>query len=548
MNAIDEARKSVERLSLSGRQTLQTVIEQFGMLPFHDEQLLRYVHPGYSGAEYRLGMLELELAGLVKGYRKGWGDKVYLIPPRQFRGCWQAVSRIEAPDAIDESMVLYNLSNEEAPIPFGERLMHGLAEVAKCGLAQTAKGSWPKRTVERVVRALAMKEDELDPLHLAAREPGCPLPFALFLDFAVCEGWLVQEGREYRLDVRRLLLWLKRTQADRDRTLAIFWTETYSAAEPSLAKAAAFVAEWPCDRWYSPAVVAVSDHALVKSITAWCRLMANLGWMEEAALFDGQQVYRWTVDLNEDIAEPAETLYARIAPDGDIFVPREASQIASFGLELIARRATSDFVVVYRLESDSVRKAIESGVSSKQVFDFLTAVSGEEVPAALAVAIEGWISEAAGSIREKGKSHGFAVSLSDLMRDEIEPSPATPTPGGRPVLLPHDTNGMTELKPADPAIHFQGLDSLPVSWRSQMRAYHPSTRRELVERALSWRTAVKLTIRGEVVPFIPDKLVEDEGGWCVSGDLRWDGQVERTQLTPHMWDEMMLLIPEFTKH
>ncbi|MFC4100976.1 hypothetical protein [Paenibacillus xanthanilyticus] len=547
---VDETEERIERLSPNGRQTLQSVIKHFGMLPFRDEQLLRHVQPGCSGAEYRLGLIELEMAGLVKSYRKGWGDKAYMVPRGQFKRCWRMANPMLHPTVIDENMVLYSLhgSDEETHLPFGERLMHGLAELVNGGLTLTSKGSWPKRTIEKVVRALAMKENELAALKLTARESGCPLPFALFLDIALHEGWLAVEGRECRLEMNRLLSWMHRTQAQREHALVSLWAEEYAAAEPALANAAAFVSGWPAYQWCSPTTGTESDGPFAKAVVDWCRLMTSFGWMEEAEIAGSRTVYRWSVDGSDHAGDTMDMPRAQIAPDGDVFVPREGPLSAAFGLELIARRVSSDVVGIYRLEAEPIRKAVESGISGERIFAFLTQISGEGAPLALVMAIEGWVSEAAGEVRETAKSRSFDSLLSDPLPSEHAVYPAPAASADRPVLLPHDMKEMTELRPSDPVALFQGIDGVPVTWRNQMREYHPSTRRELVERALSWRTAVKLNIRGKAVPFIPDKLLEDDEGWRVAGDLSVDGQVERTQLAPHMWDEMMLVIPEFTKY
>lgn len=546
----DEAIASVAGLSPYGRQTLQTVITHFGMLPFRDEQLLRHVRQGYSGAECRLGLIELELAGLVKGFRKGWGDKAHLIPRHLFRSCWEAIFTKMQPNVVDESKVLVQLDSLEAILPLSERLMHGLAELVKCGLARTAKGSWPKRTVERVGRALELEEDKLAPFKMAVCEPGIPLLFALLLDYARCEGWLVPAERNDRLEIRRLNQWLNRTQTAREQGLVCFWIEEYAAVEPSLANAAAFVARWPAYEWCTPTCDGDDDERFTDAVVRWCEAAVSLGWMEAAATFGGQKVYRWLFDMNE-IAEASYAdgrTHASIAPDGDVFVPREDALSAAFGLELIARRVSSDVVGVYRLEAESLRKAVGLGFSDAHIHRFLTWISGEELPRTLCIAIDGWISEAMDAKRDSGHSAlPFAHLLVELMQDEAADLPAG-TSAARPFAIPHNIQEMVELRPSEPSALFQGLDGVPSSWRNQMRQYHPSTRRELLEHALSWRTAVKLSIRGKAVPFIPDKLIEDENGWRVSGDLQWDGQTEHKQLAPHMWDEMMLVIPEFTKY
>jgi len=87
------------------------------------------------------------------------------------------------------------------------------------------------------------------------------------------------------------------------------------------------------------------------------------------------------------------------------------------------------------------------------------------------------------------------------------------------------------------------LERVPAMWTKQLRAYHHSTRKELIEQALHWQTPVQLRIERELRSFVPEKLEQQDDGWAVVGLLRDNPQRELIRLTPDMWEEMRLVIP-----
>ncbi|CAM4286137.1 hypothetical protein FHS16_002286 [Paenibacillus endophyticus] len=86
------------------------------------------------------------------------------------------------------------------------------------------------------------------------------------------------------------------------------------------------------------------------------------------------------------------------------------------------------------------------------------------------------------------------------------------------------------------------LDRVPAMWTKQLRAYHHSTRRELIEQALQWQTPIQLRMDRGLCAFVPEKLEQQGNEWAVIGLLR-DEPRESVRLTPDMWEEMRLLIP-----
>lgn len=105
------------------------------------------------------------------------------------------------------------------------------------------------------------------------------------------------------------------------------------------------------------------------------------------------------------------------------------------------------------------------------------------------------------------------------------------------IALPDRNNG----------IPLSRLESVPAMWTKQLRAYHHSTRKELMEHALEWQTPVQLCIEQKLQSFVPDLIEQQGSGWAVVGLLRDEHCPNRIRLTPDMWDEMRLIIPGHTE-
>jgi hypothetical protein len=87
------------------------------------------------------------------------------------------------------------------------------------------------------------------------------------------------------------------------------------------------------------------------------------------------------------------------------------------------------------------------------------------------------------------------------------------------------------------------LDLVPAMWTKQLRAYHHSTRKELIEQALQWQMPVQLQMEQALRSFIPEKLEQQDDGWAVVGLLRDEPERLMIRLTPDMWEEMRIVIP-----
>jgi len=88
---------------------------------------------------------------------------------------------------------------------------------------------------------------------------------------------------------------------------------------------------------------------------------------------------------------------------------------------------------------------------------------------------------------------------------------------------------------------------LPAHWFGALRRVHPSTRREMVKRAIEIGAAVRIVRDGAEMDILPERLEETDGGWRMIG--RPAGSAadpsSRVALDGDSWSEMRLLLPEW---
>jgi hypothetical protein len=96
-------------------------------------------------------------------------------------------------------------------------------------------------------------------------------------------------------------------------------------------------------------------------------------------------------------------------------------------------------------------------------------------------------------------------------------------------------------------MHAIRATGLPAHWFSAVRRVHPSTRREMVKRAIEIGAAVRIVREGAEMDILPERLEETDGGWRMLGralDCPPDQSV-RVALDGDSWSDMQLLLPEW---
>jgi hypothetical protein len=95
--------------------------------------------------------------------------------------------------------------------------------------------------------------------------------------------------------------------------------------------------------------------------------------------------------------------------------------------------------------------------------------------------------------------------------------------------------------------HAARATGLPAHWFGPPRPVHPSTRREMVKRAIEIGAAVRIVREGTGMDILPERLEETESGWRMLGRPAGSAAdpAVRVALDGDSWSEMQLLLPEW---
>ncbi|SFI29604.1 hypothetical protein SAMN02799624_00187 [Paenibacillus sp. UNC496MF] len=588
------ARTVWTRLPEEAALTLGLILAGFGPAPFKEEQLLQAARPGIAaGADLRLGLLRLAEAGIVFPVRRGWGEKLFVLPPDSFFVWRRAIRSTRSPQPPEVDPLSVRPIDDEGYVPpFSLQLLHVMAAMGEAGLKLTAKGVLAKRTVAKAAEQLHVRGETLAPLlppPAGAEAEAYPAGVLLALETMARQGWLVRSGQSLARDDAVWEAWLRLDAADRETALCRSLVEAIAARNGPAAAGAAALAALEAGKWFRLRDVDASHAAgqalLAKpqpsAIEPWCRLLRQLGWLELAADGAGEPAVRWRLDplgltdapREEGGREPAEPAFGpppvQLTPDGEMFAYEDCPYSVRWQLEGLAERRRTDHMTAYRLETHGYARAAGAGHTADSLAAAVEAMTGEPLPDTVRAMIRMGMdarTAAAGTVRDEAAGTARADAAGAARGDTpgaaragLEPrgdtvpgaggsasGPGEPKPVGAAFVYPPSGEGGYELLNERPSVKqlFAGIDEVPSMWLKQFRTYHHSTRRELLEQALSWRATVRLNCEGVATAFIPERIVDEADGWAVAG-YRPDAEEPQTvtKLYPGMWDEMMLVLP-----
>jgi hypothetical protein len=609
----------INRLSPYARETLSYTLRMFGAIPFEEEQLLAAALSAGSGSGLgiRMGLLELQQAGIVFAFRKTWGDTFYFLPSDAFPIWLQALvpAAVEPLTEAEARSVLR--SGEERPA-FGLQLLGFLAALARYGMSYTSKGILAKKTIEKAAARLALTNADLAELSVSyAYKEHYPLPFAVALDTALGLGLLREDGQGLCWNHTALLGWLAMPEPARELQLIRICSEKLTAYRRPVMHAAAAMAGLQAGAWYP---LGDLDGWLKQETGAgedghwrsWVEALRGLGWLQIGEGKDGEEVFRWLCDPsgiteNEWQAEPV-----RMLPSCDIYVLPEADFRIRWELEAMAELIASDRMAVYRIDGRSIARAVENGRDAAYITAILERFCGMPLPAEAAVSIRGWAGQAC---RVSFAETVLLVCETKEMADRIAAVPQVAPLLGNRLGDKHfaiDGHKQTDLRkqleragfpprkqttrlldpgmPAVPSVpkmdiasldnsqislfpkvettkailyaegsprHYELLSEpvlaqdlhrlakdIPAAWTAGPGRYHASTKREILERAISLQIPVLLATGSRKTELLPERLNGGAVRWTVEGRVRSGADAGKVTLSPEMWEDTMLCLPD----
>jgi hypothetical protein len=350
-------------------------------------------------------------------------------------------------------------------------------------------------------------------------------------------------------------------------------------------------------RWYDRQVAPESSWSFVEReenlLRQWLVPLHAFRWLETGVDEQGAVWFRWLIDhhLSAQALEPerrdgTDAFY--VQPDFELLLPPTVSPHAEWEVALFADPVSSIDMRIYRITRETFYRGLESGKSGQEIVQFLAAHATSKMPSGLEQTLVEWdkqygklqfvevtllrvsTPEIADAIHSSESCHPYILSrigeVDFIVKKEQSSQfhkhlqqmgyhPQLSNPPKMSSVVPTATEtgqskGWFSIEPSIPvydlAPSFSDMDpmyphlqDIPPLWLKEFREYHGSTRKDMIRKAIEWKSYLKLRKEGVERQIMPQSLREDSNGWMLLG-------MENAQdilLRSEDWKEMKLILP-----
>ncbi|SFS66726.1 helicase-associated domain-containing protein [Marininema halotolerans] len=534
-----------------------------------------------SSLQMSMGWIGLQRKGFLYSFRKPWGE-VLLWCPHEIREACLSVWFPHLPSARQGVSL-----NEVYPIGgFWNDVFQCLCMVDREPVPLTANGKMKQSFLRKVIAEMDLDDSGLEESPWGSDK----FPrLSLLLSYAKKEGWLTDSDGRLRLIEDKAREWIGYSWEERLQRMYSFVQQELLHNRP----------EWD-SLWYwmerhGQGATLLKDTFLAwKSVSGstsrleeweskWLRPLQSLGWIEMGQE-GGEDWWKWA-DWSPSVSRGLPQLSAYVKPDFEVLVPVFSAATERRALAQFADYMGGEqFYAHYELTPFSIRRGLERGLSINEMEQVLFKISAFPPPENILHSLRLWreqhsrvrigtevILQVASSqfadelmqdsmlsnhIRERVGPMAFLLHPDDLsvIRERLE---ARGTPaleiGERPrdgtdiKGSEHDAlEGYGELtienripawKEAVP-----GVEQLPRMWTSAPRNYHPTMRRELLEKSAQMGLPIKwLDKEKQTHQFVTKRLYHTKGGWLAEGK---DEQRQVSQSIPlEAMEQIQVILP-----
>lgn len=334
-----------------------------------------------------------------------------------------------------------------------------------------------------------------------------------------------------------------------------------------------------------------ADSLTHELLSSWIEPLSSFRFVELAADKEGGTWFRWLISPkggDETEKQPKSPSFY-VQPDFEILLLPDASLRTEWEVAAFAELKQTDHVRTYRMTKEGFHRAWEIGQSSEAIISMLQENAYYEIPEPVAVTLRQW-GEQTGKIHFEEvtllrcRSNEIADALlrnekcQPFLRDRIsavdfivpkaqltqltkcldnmgynpknsrkeannfginaENVPRNQTSG---LCYSRDSIQLYEMDAELPEKDglYPDMGDIPLSWLQDFRLYHGSTRKEMIRKAIKWKSCLQLRKEGQSRFIIPRNLREERSGWILEGleelqEIAWSGED---------WEEMKLILP-----
>jgi hypothetical protein len=570
-------------------EVLSGIVSQFAGLPFEPDSLLRDSERWTTlpGAEIRVAIARLRRSGIIYAVRKTWGDQLLYVPT-DCVSLWQSVLfPVENADAVlnREQRIMY--SDSPFRLPLSLELLKVWQFIHRHPIVITSKGGLHRPTITRLASEMLLTAEELVGLSLRyPQEESVSAPIALALDLGLVCQVLKMDNERIRTDELGLSSWLEQSVDEADVRLHEWIVSRYASQAAASHLVACAVRSLKPDVWYLSDKLGFKYEQL-EALEAWLNILESFGWLERGYAH-GRPAFRKKKGASIGIAEDEQTrsggsLY--VQPDGELIVPPDAGLRLRWEIANVADLVKADTLFVYRLTRSSAERAYLLGYSANSLLDLLGQSSEMKVPDQVEQALQDWFSrlgkvslgevmllradnpevadellgdsELCAWLGERVGDKHFVVEASSYpkLRARLQAIGYPPHELARSIpskldpffseerpdehveeerqgwIYQSNTLGMYESDRSIPGKEqlFPGMSDIPQTWISRQGAYHSSTRKELVKKAIEWQASLWVGRPGHELIFTPRRVEETDTDWNVLGLWRTSDYEQRSE-------------------
>lgn len=329
-------------------------------------------------------------------------------------------------------------------------------------------------------------------------------------------------------------------------------------------------------------------------LSAYLGPLSIFRFIELGADQEGKLWFRWLITPMKagNVIEAKDELRSAsfyVQPDYEVLLPPDVPLSIEWQIAAFADLKQTELMRTYRISKESFYRAWENGISSEEIIRLLQENAYYDVPEPVVLTLRQW-GEQAGKVQfaevtllrcrsaeiadtllrndkcqpfliERVGEMDFIVRKAQLAQlcKHLEHMGYNPnssrkskedshvltnkaltfqTPGicySRDTVQLYDME--TELPERDDL--YPDIGAIPHSWLHDFRAYHGSTRKEMIRKAIEWKSCLQLRKEGQNRVIIPRSLREEQSGWVLDG---LEAQQE-ISLSGEDWEEMKLILP-----
>jgi hypothetical protein len=510
------------------KQTLQLIVHKFATQQFNMPALLNAANSlGMAGAEAIMGLANLRKKGIVYAIRKHWGENNYCLPSETLK-IWQTIF-MKTIKPCEEQEALSITEAFDTPRYLILNIFWLLNYIEHNEIVLTSKAAIPKRHLLKITKKLHWNEKLLpfwkpDQIITDTYSPA----LSITLEFTQQLN-LIHWGKSYlTLRTANVREWLRLSIEEMNRQLYRVFRNNFMPVSVADEHFLTKLEGLSYKKWYliEHFIYWLQEYDIILLFSDWMEFLEALGWVEQSFDHKARAVFRFIVPLSEINESKRGTGKFYVQPDFEILVPPDVSFAVCWELTYVSEHIHTDQVGVYRLTEQSLHRALANGKALETCIQFLTVNSYYGVPYPILSALQQWANL---------DTNARLVSQLSLLSDEEVQRSLANTMSITPVQYQFVIGIPTRNEV------YPSWQTIPSHWWKECRSYHASTRKEIVQIAINWKSLLKLRNQSEEWILVPKEIQENEKGWTLMG---WVHSYFVTY-SQDEWQAIQLILPGF---